>query len=127
MDALESLFRGALVVVPKGAASPLDEVNAREVDVTGAILDVVKELERLKAEHTPRRVFVGLAKDPSSPHAKLCQAVITAFRPLPGDNEVDLYAYAVDESFAEGNVRVKMPGGHQRSFILLRSVRPWLR
>lgn len=95
-DALEEL---------SGSARRAAEVlGAREVWTEGlpdnrfdtvALLDVVKRVEAAKARANPTLVLTHHAGDLNVDHQVTQRAVLTAFRPLPGEEPADLYAFEV--------------------------------
>lgn len=56
------------------------------------LLDVVHRLERIKSELRPDLVFTHHPGDLNVDHGVTCRAVLTAFRPLPGDPFVTIAA-----------------------------------
>lgn len=58
-------------------------------------LDVVKVVEEEKAAFQPTKVYTNSAFDLGLDQRMACRAVITAFRPQPGDNGADLLAFEV--------------------------------
>jgi N-acetylglucosamine malate deacetylase 1 len=59
------------------------------------LLDIVKAIEAEKPGFHPDRVYTNSPFDLGQDQRLSCRAVTTAFRPLPGDNEVDLIAFEV--------------------------------
>lgn len=59
------------------------------------LLDLVKEVEKIKAKVRPRLVYTHHAGDLNIDHRLTHQAVVTAFRPLPGEVLEALYAFEV--------------------------------
>ncbi|MEA2494991.1 MAG: hypothetical protein QOJ29_2902 [Thermoleophilaceae bacterium] len=56
-------------------------------------LDVVKAVEQIKTEVQPELVFTHHAGDLNVDHGVVANAVLTAFRPLPGEPAVTLLAF----------------------------------
>lgn len=57
-----------------------------------ALLDVVKVVEELKAQINPRVVFTHHAGDMNVDHGVTANAVMTAFRSLPGERSTAIFA-----------------------------------
>ena len=62
------------------------------------LLDVVKAVEEVKARVRPDVVYVQHWGDLNIDHRITFDAVMTAFRPLPGERAVSVYAYEVPSS-----------------------------
>ena len=62
---------------------------------TVPLLEVVKEVERVKALVAPDTVFTHFADDLNIDHRVTNQAVLTATRPLPGETVKAVYAFDV--------------------------------
>ena len=62
------------------------------------LLDVVKAVEEVKARGRPDVVYVQHWGDLNIDHRITFDAVMTAFRPLPGERAVSVYAYEVPSS-----------------------------
>lgn len=59
------------------------------------LLEVVKEVERVKTKVNPDTVFTHFADDINIDHRVTNQAVLTATRPLPGETVKRVYAFDV--------------------------------
>jgi N-acetylglucosamine malate deacetylase 1 len=59
------------------------------------LLDIVKGIEAEKPDFRPDRVYTNSPFDLGQDERLTCRAVITAFRPQPGDNAVDLVGFEV--------------------------------
>ena len=62
------------------------------------LLDIVKYIEDVSLKAQPDLVYVHHSGDLNIDHRILNQAVITAFRPLPGSRDITLLAYEVSSS-----------------------------
>lgn len=62
------------------------------------LLELVKEIERVKRSFAPDIVYTNSPYDLSVDQQKTSRAVITAFRPQPGDNMTALYSFEVPSS-----------------------------
>jgi len=62
------------------------------------LLDVVKLIEEHKAQFRPDLVYTNTAVDLGIDQRTTCQAVLTAFRPQPGDLRSELLAFEVRAS-----------------------------
>jgi LmbE family N-acetylglucosaminyl deacetylase len=62
------------------------------------LLDVVKLIERQKAEFLPQLVYTNTSIDLGVDQRITCQAVLTAFRPLPGETHSELLSFEVRSS-----------------------------
>ncbi len=62
------------------------------------LLDIVKYIEDVSSKVTPDLVYVHHSGDLNIDHRILNQAVITAFRPLPGSKDITLLAFEVPSS-----------------------------
>jgi LmbE family N-acetylglucosaminyl deacetylase len=60
---------------------------------TVALLDVIHMVEAVKAEVDPDLVFCHHAGDMNQDHLVVAEAVLTAFRPLPGERPVTLLGF----------------------------------
>jgi len=60
-----------------------------------ALLDIVKTIEKIKDKVQPHTVFTHFENDLNIDHRITYQAVITAFRPLPGEKTQEIYAFEV--------------------------------
>ena len=58
-----------------------------------AMLDLVKVVERIKGHFMPDVVFTNSTHDLNIDQQKTCRAVVTAFRPQPGEKFTELYAF----------------------------------
>jgi LmbE family N-acetylglucosaminyl deacetylase len=58
-------------------------------------LDIVKKIEAEKLAFKPSRVYTNSSFDLGVDQRIVCRAVVTAFRPQPDDNAVDLIAFEV--------------------------------
>jgi LmbE family N-acetylglucosaminyl deacetylase len=58
-------------------------------------LDIVKTIETEKADFQPTRVYTNSPFDLGLDERITCRAVVTAFRPQPGDNLIELVAFEV--------------------------------
>jgi LmbE family N-acetylglucosaminyl deacetylase len=65
---------------------------------TIALLDIVKEIETVNRKVMPDIVYTNSPFDLSVDQQKTSRAVITAFRPLPGDNHAELLCFEVPSS-----------------------------
>jgi len=77
---------------------------------TVPLLDLVKEIEKVKRKFYPGFVYTNSPFDLSVDQQKTSHAVATAFRPLPGDNRTRLLCFEVASS-TEWNVN-----GDQNAF-----------
>lgn len=66
------------------------------------LLDIIKAIEREKARLTPDVVYAHHWGDLNVDHRVTIDAVLAAFRPLPGEQPVDIYAYEVPSSTTWG-------------------------
>lgn len=57
------------------------------------LLDIVKKIEKVKAEVRPSMVFTHFRGDLNIDHQITYKAVLTAFRPLPGEDCKEIYAF----------------------------------
>lgn len=62
------------------------------------LLDLVKEIERVKQQFAPDIVYTNSPFDLSVDQQKTSRAVVTAFRPQPGDNSTELLCFEVPSS-----------------------------
>lgn len=62
---------------------------------TVALLDIVKVIEEVKAVAEPEVVYTHHWGDLNVDHRRTCDAVLTAFRPLPGERARELWAFEV--------------------------------
>lgn len=62
------------------------------------LLDLVKMIETTKIHFRPNEVFTTSDCDLGIDQKRTCLAVVTAFRPQPGDNQAALYAFEVSSS-----------------------------
>ena len=62
------------------------------------LLDVVKRVERIKADLRPTIVYTHHPGDMNVDHRVTHQAVLTAFRPVPGSEIAALYTFEVNSS-----------------------------
>lgn len=60
---------------------------------THDLLDIVKKIEKVKAEVKPAMVFTHFRNDLNIDHRITFQAVLTAFRPLKGGNCKEIYSF----------------------------------
>ncbi|HJU50434.1 MAG TPA: PIG-L deacetylase family protein [Pseudogulbenkiania sp.] len=65
---------------------------------TVALLDLVKEVERLIEQHQPSRVYTHIASDLNIDHRRTHEAVITACRPVPGHPVDSVLCFEVPSS-----------------------------
>lgn len=65
---------------------------------TAALLDIVKAVERVKAEVEPAWVFTHDSGDLNVDHRITQEAVLSATRPVPGEPVRELYAFEVPSS-----------------------------
>ena len=91
LDVLESQERRALEVLSVKNVEYCRLPDNRLDDFP--LLDLVKIIEKTKSEYLPDIVYTNSPFDLSVDQQKTCRAVITAFRPQPGDNYTDLYAF----------------------------------
>lgn len=63
-----------------------------------ALLDVIKEIERLKKRIRPDIVFTHSAGDLNIDHRVTYNAVLTACRPIQGETVKEIYAFEVNSS-----------------------------
>jgi LmbE family N-acetylglucosaminyl deacetylase len=75
------------------------------------LLDVVKAIETVKARVKPDIVYVHHWGDLNIDHRVTFDAVMAAFRPLPGERPVSLFAYEVPSSTSWGGP------GSERTFV----------
>ncbi len=76
------------------------------------LLDLVKTVEKIKETFAPDIVYTNSPFDLGIDQERTCRAVVTAFRPLPGDNRTALYCFEVLSSTgwrAEEAARVFSP------------------
>jgi LmbE family N-acetylglucosaminyl deacetylase len=66
------------------------------------LLDVIKAVEAIKARVSPDVVYVHHWGDLNIDHRVTFEAVMTAFRPLPGEPPVAIYAFEVPSSTGWG-------------------------
>lgn len=57
------------------------------------LLDLVKLVEEAKTRFSPDVVYTNSPHDLNMDQQRTCKAVVTAFRPLPGDKPADLLAF----------------------------------
>jgi len=62
------------------------------------LLDIVKAIEKVKQQFMPDTVYCNSYFDLSVDQQKTSRAVITAFRPQPGDNRTELLCFEVPSS-----------------------------
>ena len=62
------------------------------------LLDLVKTIEATKIRFQPDVVYTSSECDLGIDQKRTCMAVVTAFRPQPGDNQAALYAFEVRSS-----------------------------
>jgi LmbE family N-acetylglucosaminyl deacetylase len=78
---------------------------------TVALLDIIKILEQVKRDFKPDTVFTQHGGDLNNDHFITNKATLTAFRPLPDENCIRLYAYEVQSSTEFAN-----PTFHENAF-----------
>jgi N-acetylglucosamine malate deacetylase 1 len=93
LEAFEAQARGALAVLGIDSVR-FDRLPDNRFDQV-PLLDIVKAIEAEKPGFRPDRVYTNSPFDLGQDQRLTCRAVTTAFRPLPGDNEVDLVAFEV--------------------------------
>ncbi len=96
LDAFEGQGRGAL-----NALSVFDVHFHRLPDNRFdqlALLDIVKLVEEHKRQFRPNSVYTNTAIDLGIDQQLTCQAVLTAFRPMPGESYSELLAFEVRSS-----------------------------
>lgn len=96
LDVLESQARSGLAALGVTDVQYLRFPDNRFDRI--AMLDLVKSIEAVKAAHRPDIVYTNSAYDLSVDQRKTCQAVITAFRPQPGERAIELLAFEVPSS-----------------------------
>lgn len=62
------------------------------------LLDIVQAIEGYAREQSPTVVYTHHAGDLNVDHRLVCQAVVTAFRPLPGETVRAIYGFEVASS-----------------------------
>jgi LmbE family N-acetylglucosaminyl deacetylase len=62
------------------------------------LLDIVKLIEQHKADYRPDQIYTSTPIDLGVDQRTACQAVLTAFRPLPGEVYSELLAFEVRSS-----------------------------
>jgi len=65
---------------------------------TVAMLDIIKAVEKIKNQVTPDIVFTHNGQDLNIDHRITYNAVISAFRPLPGESARQIYSFEVPSS-----------------------------
>jgi LmbE family N-acetylglucosaminyl deacetylase len=93
LEAFEAQGRQALAVLGIDSVR-FDRLPDNRFDQV-PLLDIVKAIEAEKPGYRPDRVYTNSPFDLGQDQRLTCRAVTTAFRPLPGDNEVDLLAFEV--------------------------------
>jgi len=69
------------------------------------LLDIVKEIEKIKTELKPAIVFTHQSLDLNIDHEITCRAVVTAFRPVPGSEIKRIYGFEITSSRDRGELR----------------------
>ncbi len=101
-----------LDVIEKQARAALKLIGVEQVEYlrfpdnrfdTLPLLDLVKEVERVKQRFAPDILYTNSPFDLSVDQQKTSRAVVTAFRPQPGDNRTELFCFEVPSS-TEWNV-----------------------
>ena len=62
------------------------------------LLDIVKEIEKIKDKIKPEIIFTHYGKDLNIDHQITCQAVITATRPIENEVVKEIYSFEVQSS-----------------------------
>ena len=93
LDALERQGRDSLAILGVKEVQYLRFPDNRFDNVP--LLDLVKVIEPVKDRFAPDLVYTNSPFDLSVDQEKTCRAVVTAFRPQPKDNQVDLYSFEV--------------------------------
>lgn len=100
-------YRNDLDSLAKSAQLSADILGASELICLGLpdnrldsldLLDIVKYVEDATSRVAPDLVYVHHSGDLNIDHRILNQAVITAFRPLPGSKDITLLAFEVSSS-----------------------------
>jgi len=75
------------------------------------LLDIVKHIEKIKRSIKPSVVYTHFWGDLNLDHQIVCRAVLTAFRPRPGEHHAEVLHFEIPES-----TYLSVPG-MQRAFI----------
>lgn len=86
-----------------------------------SMLDLVKEIERVKGSYAPELVYTNSPFDLSVDQEKTCRAVVTAFRPQPGERCRQIFAFEVLSS-TEWNLSEQRGGFSPNYFVNIESV-----
>lgn len=100
MARLQANAREAAAILGVTAITLLDFPDNRFDSVD--LLDVIKAVERLKREVRPDVVYVHHWGDLNIDHRVTFDAVMTAFRPLPGEAPASIFAFEVPSSTSWG-------------------------
>jgi LmbE family N-acetylglucosaminyl deacetylase len=65
---------------------------------TVSLLDIVRVIESAKKEINPKIIYTHHGGDLNIDHRKTCQAVLTAFRPLPGEEFFEIRSFETNSS-----------------------------
>lgn len=96
LDVIEAQGREALKVIGVEQVEFLRLPDNRFDSVP--LLDLVKEIESVKRQFSPDILYTNSPFDLSVDQQKTSRAVVTAFRPQPGDNYTDLFCFEVPSS-----------------------------
>lgn len=96
LDVIEEQGRAALNVIGVKQVEYLRFPDNR-FD-TLPLLDLVKAIEKVKRQFVPDILYTNSPFDLSVDQQKTSRAVVTAFRPQPGDNRTDLLCFEVPSS-----------------------------
>ena len=70
---------------------------------TVPLLEVIKQIEKIKVEFQPQVIYTNSPADLNLDHRRVAEAVLTAFRPEPVNNNYELYTFEVPSSTDYGH------------------------
>jgi len=70
---------------------------------TVPLLEVIKLIEKIKSEFNPHIIYTNSPADLNLDHRRVSEAVLTAFRPEPKNNQYELYTFEVPSSTDYGH------------------------